>query len=125
MPSRVKLGSVAHFSLVVRDPVASGKWWITNFGLTDVHWSGDRVLLRNDAFAMALVRGEPSSSALEHMAFNVADLAALSEAAVVLRANRVEIEDEDDAIAPVAAGSGSLGLWFRDLDGYRWELFVR
>jgi catechol 2,3-dioxygenase-like lactoylglutathione lyase family enzyme len=125
VPSRVKLGSVAHFSLVVRDPVASGKWWMSNFGLTDVHWSGDRVLLRNDSFAMAFVRGEPRTSALEHMAFNVADLGALSEAAVVLRAKRVEIEDGDDAIGPVAAGSSSLGLWFRDPDGYRWELFVR
>jgi catechol 2,3-dioxygenase-like lactoylglutathione lyase family enzyme len=123
--SRVKLGSIAHFSLAVRDPVTSAKWWIANFGLTDVHWSSDRVLLRNDAFAMVLFRGKPSRSALEHMAFSVADLAALSEAAVVLRANRVELEDGDDAIGPVAPGSSSLGLWFRDLDGYRWELFVR
>ncbi len=125
MPSRVKLGSVAHFSLAVRDPVASAKWWLANFALTDVHWSGDRVLLRNEAFAVAFVRGEPKPTSLEHMAFSVADLGVLSEAAVVLRANRVEVEDGDDAIGPVTPGSSSLGLWFRDPDGYRWELFVR
>jgi catechol 2,3-dioxygenase-like lactoylglutathione lyase family enzyme len=123
--SRVKLGSVAHFSLAVRDPVASAKWWIANFDLTDVRWSGDRVLLRNDAFALVLFRGEPSRSSLEHMAFNVSDVAALSEAAIVLRANGVDVEDGDDAIGSVAPGSSSFGLWFRDRDGYRWELFVR
>ena len=54
------------------------------------------------------------------MAFNVADLGVLSEAAVVLRANRVEVEDErrcDRArgsgirqLGSVVSGSGRLPM---------------
>lgn len=121
----VKLGSIAHFSLAVRDPAASAKWWMANFDVNEVRASADRVLLRNDAFALALFRGERSRNAQEHMAFNVADMDALALAGLALRANGVEVEDGDDAIGPVAPGSTSFGLWFRDLDGYRWELFVR
>jgi catechol 2,3-dioxygenase-like lactoylglutathione lyase family enzyme len=121
----VKLGPVAHFSLAVRDPDASAKWWKANFDLSKVRRSDDRVLLRNDNFALALFRGEPSRNAQEHMAFNVADMDALTEAALALLAKGVELEDGENAIGPVSPGSSSFGLWFRDLDGYRWELFVR
>jgi catechol 2,3-dioxygenase-like lactoylglutathione lyase family enzyme len=121
----VKLGPVAHFSLAVHDPDASAKWWTDKFDLSEVRRSDDRVLLRNDNFALALVRGEPSRNVQEHMAFNVPDLPALTEAAIALLAKDVELEDGENAIGPVAPGSSSLGLWFRDPDGYRWELFVR
>ncbi len=30
-----------------------------------------------------------------------------------------------DEIGAVAPGSASMGLWFHDVDGYRWELFVQ
>jgi len=120
----VKLGSVAHFSRAVSDPAASAKWWTSNFDLTEVRSSADRVLLRNDAFALGLFRGEPTRAG-EHMAFNVPDLAALTEAAIALLAQGVELEDGENAIGPVSPGSTSLGVWFRDPDGYRWELFVR
>jgi catechol 2,3-dioxygenase-like lactoylglutathione lyase family enzyme len=59
------------------------------------------------------------------MAFNVPDMQALTEAALALLAKGVELEDGENAIGPVSPGSSSLGLWFRDPDGYRWELFVR
>ncbi len=121
----VKLGSVAHFSLPVREPVASAKWWMTNFDLAEVRASADRVLLRNDNFMLVLFRGEPRRDAGEHMAFNVADVDALTEAGIALLAKGVELEDGENAIGPVVPGSSSLGLWFRDPDGYRWELYVR
>jgi catechol 2,3-dioxygenase-like lactoylglutathione lyase family enzyme len=121
----VKLGSVAHFSLAVRDPAASAKWWTDNFDLSEVRRSDDRVLLRNDNFTLVLFRGEPGRNVQEHMAFNVPDMQALTEAALALLAKGVELEDGENAIGPVSPGSSSLGLWFRDPDGYRWELFVR
>ncbi len=120
----VKLGSVAHFSLAVRDPAASAKWWTDKFDLSEVRASADRVLLRNDDFALALFRGEPSRNVQEHMAFNVADMDALTQAGIALLAKGVELEDGENAIGPVAPGSTSFGLWFHDPDGYRWELFV-
>jgi catechol 2,3-dioxygenase-like lactoylglutathione lyase family enzyme len=122
---KVKLGSVAHFSLAVRDPIASAAWWLAHFDLVEVRRTDDRVLLRNDAFLLALFRGEPRRDAGEHMAFSLPDLGALTEAATVLMAQGVKLEDGENAIGPVAPGSSSLGVWFRDSDGYRWELFVR
>jgi catechol 2,3-dioxygenase-like lactoylglutathione lyase family enzyme len=58
------------------------------------------------------------------MAFRVPDRAALESALETLKANGVEVEDPGDEIGPVGPGSQSLGLWFRDLDGYRWELIL-
>ncbi|MEY2574336.1 MAG: hypothetical protein QOJ87_2549, partial [Verrucomicrobiota bacterium] len=34
-------------------------------------------------------------------------------------------EDPGHEIGPEAPGSPHLGIWFRDLDGYRWELSVQ
>jgi hypothetical protein len=35
------------------------------------------------------------------------------------------IEDPGDEIGPEADGSKNMGIWFYDLDGYRWELSVQ
>ena len=37
----------------------------------------------------------------------------------------VDLEDPGDEIGPEAPGSPHMGLWFHDLDGYRWELSVQ
>lgn len=42
-----------------------------------------------------------------------------------LKAEGVEIEDPGDEIGPEGPGSPNMGLWFYDLDGYRWELSVQ
>ena len=56
---------------------------------------------------------------------NCDTLAVLLEVARdALRANGVDLEDPGNEIGPVAPGSASVGLWFHDRDGYRWELYV-
>jgi catechol 2,3-dioxygenase-like lactoylglutathione lyase family enzyme len=122
---RVQLGPVAHFSLAVSDPNASAGWWTANFDLDEYARRGSRIVLGNSSVVLALLEGTPDPAANGHLAFHVADVATLESARDALRANGVELEDPGDEIGPVAPGSPSLGLWFHDLDGYRWELFVR
>jgi hypothetical protein len=52
-------------------------------------------------------------------------MAALHKALAHLKKHKVELEDPGDEIGPVASGSRSMGLWFHDPDGYRWELAVQ
>jgi hypothetical protein len=52
-------------------------------------------------------------------------MAVLREAPADLRTRGVTLEDPGDEIGPEAPGSPSLARWFRDLDGYRWELNVQ
>jgi catechol 2,3-dioxygenase-like lactoylglutathione lyase family enzyme len=59
------------------------------------------------------------------MAFRTRDLASLEAARDELRETGVALEDPGNEIGPVAEGSKSMGLWFRDPDGYRWELYVQ
>ena len=122
---RVSLGPVAHFSLAVRDVDASATWWTSNFDLEEYGRRPDRALLGNGSIVMALFAGNPSAEAFDHLAFGLADMAALTSARDTLRANGVALEDPGDEIGPVAPGSSSMGVWFHDPDGYRWELFVR
>lgn len=124
MATRIKLGPVGHFRLAVRDPEASAKWWMENFDLEEWRRTPERILIGNDSIAFGLTVGEPGPAVLEHMAFRVPDRAALESALETLKANGVEVEDPGDEIGPVGPGSQSLGLWFRDLDGYRWELIL-
>jgi len=37
----------------------------------------------------------------------------------------LDIEDQGNEIGPESPGSKHMGLWFRDPDGYRWELSVQ
>lgn len=124
MSTRVNLGSVHHFSLAVRDPAASSRWWTENFEFTATP-RPNRVVLDSDAILIVLFAGEPNPKVIGHMAFHVADMAALRTAREVLTKNGVAVEDPGDEIGPVAPGSQSMGLWFHDLDGYRWELYVQ
>jgi hypothetical protein len=58
------------------------------------------------------------------MSFHLPSMAALREALADLRGRAVELEDPGDEIGPEAPGSPNMGIWFHDLDGYRWELNV-
>ena len=120
----VALGPVAHFSLAVLDPVGSAAWWTKHFDLAEITRNDARVLLGNDNIVISLAEGHPDPSVLKHLAFRALNRAELEEARDLLLEGGVELEDPGDEIGPVAPGSKSIGLWFRDLDGYRWELFV-
>jgi len=123
--ARVALGPISHFSLTVGDPQTSARWWTTNFDLEEWSSSEDRVLLGNDALLFSLIRGRPDPKVLTHLAFRTRDMPALESARDRLSDSGVKLEDPGDEIGPVAPGSGSMGLWFHDPDGYRWELYVR
>jgi catechol 2,3-dioxygenase-like lactoylglutathione lyase family enzyme len=121
---RVQLGAVSHFNISVDDPGASAAWWISNFDLDEWSRSDRGILLGNDAIMIGLVKGSPVSGVLGHLAFRTSDVDALVVARDALRANGVDLEDPGNEIGPVAPGSASVGLWFHDPDGYRWELYV-
>lgn len=121
----VALGPVAHFSLAVNDPRSSARWWTTNFDLEEWSSSESKVVLGNDVVAFSLVRGRPDPKVLTHLAFRAQDMAALESARDQLRNSGVKLEDPGEEIGPVGPGSSSVGLWFHDVDGYRWELYVR
>jgi catechol 2,3-dioxygenase-like lactoylglutathione lyase family enzyme len=120
----ISLGHVAHFSLAVTDPTTSAAWWLSLFDLEEWARSANRVVVGNDAIAMSLIKGTPDPSALTHMAFRTSDMSALKSARDFLRDRGVALEDPGDEIGPVAEGSQSVGIWFRDVDGYRWELYL-
>jgi catechol 2,3-dioxygenase-like lactoylglutathione lyase family enzyme len=120
----IALGRVAHFSLAVTEPTASAEWWLSLFDLEEWARSASRVVLGNDAIAIALIKGTPDPSVLTHMAFRTSDMTSLKSARDFLRDKGVALEDPGDEIGPVAEGSASLGIWFRDNDGYRWELYL-
>ncbi len=122
--ARVALGAVHHFSLAVRDPDASAQWWCKAFDLVEAFRHEGRLALRNDAILIVLFEGEPDPRALGHMAFAVEDVEALRSATATLKQHGVDLEDPGNEIGPVGPGSASLGVWFHDPDGYRWELFV-
>ena len=121
----VKLGVVGHFSLAVSDPQASAAWWTRHFDLEEIFEFNDGVGVSNEHITMAFFRGRPDPHVLEHMSFHVVDRSTLEAARDRLRAGGVELEDPGDEIGPEAPGSHHLGLWFRDPDGYRWELSVQ
>jgi catechol 2,3-dioxygenase-like lactoylglutathione lyase family enzyme len=121
----IALGPVHHFSLAVTDPQATAAWWRSLFDLEEYRSSPRRVLLGNDAIVIAFAEGTPDPAALRHMAFRARDIASLEAARDALRNKGVALEDPGNEIGPVAEGSKSMGLWFRDPDGYRWELYVQ
>jgi catechol 2,3-dioxygenase-like lactoylglutathione lyase family enzyme len=121
---RVQLGNVSHFSNGVDDPAASAAWWTTNFDLKEWSRSDRGILVGNDAIMIGLFKGRRVPGVLSHLAFRTSDIGALEVARDVLRANGVDLEDPGNEIGPVAPGSASVGLWFHDPDGYRWEPYV-
>jgi catechol-2,3-dioxygenase len=107
-------------SIAVLDPRASAQWWISNFNLEEYTRSDARILLGNDSIVLSLTKGRPDPTVLRHLAFRTRDMAALELARDILREGGVDLEDPGDEIGAVAEG-----LWFHDIDGYRWELFVQ
>ena len=107
------------------DPAASADWWTSHFDLEEYHRAEHRIVLGNDSVLFALFKGHPDANVLEHLAFRVRDISALRSALDALRDAGVQLEDPGDEIGPVSPGASSMGLWFRDTDGYRWELYVQ
>ncbi len=122
---RIRLGTVGHFGLSVKDPDASARWWTANFDLDEMFRFEGGVGLTNDAITVVLHRGTPHPGTFGHMSFHVEDMRTLRAALDRLRANGVALEDPGDEIGPESPGSKHLGLWFHDPDGYRWELSVQ
>ena len=120
----IQLGHVGHFSLAVRNPKKSARWWIGTMGLRKEFEFTDGVVVGNDAIAIALFKGVPRKDVMEHMSFHLSSLAALRAALAILRRKKVKMEDPGDEIGPEGPGSKNMGIWLRDPDGYRWELAV-
>lgn len=121
---KIHLGTVGHFGLAVRDLDASAKWWQRLFALETLFAGNDYIGLSNDSITMVLFIGEPHPETIEHMSFHLPNMAALENALAWLKQHGVEVEDPGDEVGPEAPGSKNMGLWFRDRDGYRWELSV-
>jgi len=119
------LGPVWHFGLAVRDPRASAKWFMRILGLSKQFEYDGVVGIGNDHVLIVFSTGKPSPKTVGHIAFHLPNMAALKKALAHLKKHKVEVEDPGDEIGPVVTGSHSMGLWFRDPDGYRWELAVQ
>ncbi|MGZ9274573.1 MAG: VOC family protein [Nitrospira sp.] len=119
------LGAVWHFGLAVRDPRASAKWFMKILGLSKQFEYEGGVGIGNDNVLIVLSKGKPSPKTIGHISFHVPNMAALKKALAHLKKHKVKMEDPGDEIGPVAPGSKSMGVWFSDPDGYRWELAVR
>jgi catechol 2,3-dioxygenase-like lactoylglutathione lyase family enzyme len=122
---KIKLGTVGHFGLAVRDPRTSARWWQRTFDLERMFQGHGYVGLTNEHVTLVLHKGVPRPGTIGHMSFHLPNMRRLREALRILKRDRVEIEDPGDEIGPEAPGSPNMGIWFRDPDGYRWELSVQ
>ena len=118
------LGEVGHFGLAVRDPAKSAQWFQRALGLGKEFDFDNGVAVGNENVTIALFKGRPAPETIDHMSFHLPSMAALRKALDHLKSVGVDIEDPGDEIGPEAPGSKNMGLWFHDLDGYRWELSV-
>ena len=119
------VGVVGHFGLAVRDPRKSAKWFKSALGLEKQFDFDDGVAIGNDNVTIALSKGKPSPKTIGHTSFHLTNMGELRKALKHLKSRRVEVEDPGDEIGPESPGSPHMGLWFHDLDGYRWELSVQ
>jgi catechol 2,3-dioxygenase-like lactoylglutathione lyase family enzyme len=119
------LGEVGHFGLAVRDPKESAKWFERALGLKKEFDFNNGVAIGNDNVTIALFKGKPSPETIDHMSFHLPNMATLRKALDHLKSVRADLEDPGDEIGPEGPGSPHMGLWFHDLDGYRWELSVQ
>lgn len=119
------IGPVGHFGLAVRDPRKSAKWFERTLGLKKQFAFEGGVAIGNDNVTIALHKGKPSPKTLGHMSFHLPNMTTLRKALAHLKKHKVQLEDPGDEIGPESPGSPHLGLWFHDLDGYRWELSVQ
>jgi catechol 2,3-dioxygenase-like lactoylglutathione lyase family enzyme len=119
------VGVVGHFGLAVRSPKRSAKWFERVLGLKKQFEFDEGIAIGNANVTIALHKGKPSPRTLGHMSFHLPNLTALRKALAHLRKTKADLEDPGHEIGPEAPGSPHLGIWFRDLDGYRWELSVQ
>ena len=119
------LGVVGHFGLAVHSPKRSAKWFARSLGLKKQFDFEDGIAIGNDHVTIALFKGRPSPATIDHMSFHLPNLTTLRKALAHLKKHKVDLEDPGDEIGPEAPGSPHMGLWFRDPDGYRWELSVQ
>jgi catechol 2,3-dioxygenase-like lactoylglutathione lyase family enzyme len=125
MKTPFTVGVVGHFGLAVRDPKKSAKWFERALGLKKQFEFGEGVAVGNDSITIAFYKGKPAPKTFDHMSFHLPNMAALRRALEHLKKHKIELEDPGDEIGPEAPGSKHMGLWFHDLDGYRWELSVQ
>jgi catechol 2,3-dioxygenase-like lactoylglutathione lyase family enzyme len=120
----LKLGTVGHFGISVRDPEKSARWWIKTLNVRKRFDFPGGLVVGSDAVDIVLFKGKPHPEVIDHISFHLPNMKALRAALVELKRKRVAIEDHGDEIGPEGSGSKNMGLWFHDPDGYRWELSV-
>jgi catechol 2,3-dioxygenase-like lactoylglutathione lyase family enzyme len=120
----LRLGTVGHFGISVRDPKKSARWWTKTLNLKVFFAFPGVVVVGNDAMTIVLHKGAPRPDVLDHVSFHLKSMRELRAALAELKAKKVDIEDPGEEIGPEGPGSKNMGLWFRDPDGYRWELSV-
>jgi catechol 2,3-dioxygenase-like lactoylglutathione lyase family enzyme len=125
MKAPFTLGIVGHFGVAVRAPKKSAQWFQRVLGLRKEFEFEDGIAVGNENVTIVLFKGKPSPETLGHMSFHLPDMATLRKALDHLKKHDVDLEDPGDEIGPEAPGSPHMGLWFHDLDGYRWELSVQ
>ncbi len=119
------VGVVGHFGLAVHSPKRSAKWFARALGLKKQFEFEDGIAIGNDNVTIALHKGKPSPGTLGHKSFHIPSMAALKKELAQQRKHKFHLEDTGNEIRPEAPGSPHRGLWFRDPDGYRWELSVQ
>ena len=120
----LRLGTVGHFGISVRDPGTSARWWTKTLNLKLYFTFPGGAVVGNDAMTIVLHKGRPRPDVLDHVSFHLGSMRELRSGLAELKRKQVEIEDPGDEIGPEGPGSKNIGLWFRDPDGYRWELSV-
>ena len=120
----LQLGTVGHFGVSVHDPQKSAKWWIKTLNVRKRFSFPGGVVVGSPAVDIVLFKGKPNPYARDHVSFHLPSMRALCAALAELKRKGVDIEDPGDEIGPEGPGSRNMGLWFRDPDGYRWELSV-
>lgn len=119
------VGVVGHFGLAVRDPKKSAQWFGRTLGFRKQFEYEGGIAIGNDNVTIALFRGKPAPKTFEHMSFHLPNMSALRKALAHLKKHKVKVEDPGEEIGPESPGSENMGIWFHDLDGYRWELSVQ
>ena len=118
----LKLGTVGHFGIAVRDPRKSARWWTKVLNLKERFSFPGGVIVGNDAIDVVLHKGSPQPQVIGHVSFHLRSMRELRAALAELKRKNVAIEDPGDEIGSEGGDSPNMGLWFSDPDGYRWEL---